>query len=244
MKKSLLLSLFLLSGVLLAACNNNSDENVVKDWESTENVIETQDKNATNNASENTTEENVVENQETTDIVDIEECKNVVQKYLNESNKEWNWEEVKTWNNITVDYIWRLEDETVFDTSVELVAKACGKYTIGRNYEEWLTFDVWAGKMIKWFDEWVVWMKVWQTKTVEISPEEGYGLYDDSLVVTVPIDEVGDVSELSEWDTVYVWAWYPAKITKITDQEVTFDMNHELAGKNLIFDITLKSINS
>jgi hypothetical protein len=37
---------------------------------------------------ENTTEENVVENQETTDIVDIEECKNVVQKYLDESNKE------------------------------------------------------------------------------------------------------------------------------------------------------------
>jgi FKBP-type peptidyl-prolyl cis-trans isomerase 2 len=36
---------------------------------------------------------------------------------------------------------------------------------------------------------------------------------------------------------------YPAKITKITDKEVTFDMNHELAGKNLIFDITMKSIN-
>jgi FKBP-type peptidyl-prolyl cis-trans isomerase 2 len=36
---------------------------------------------------------------------------------------------------------------------------------------------------------------------------------------------------------------YPAKIVKITDKEVTFDMNHELAGKDLIFDITVKSIN-
>ena len=151
---------------------------------------------------------------------------------------------VENGDNITVDYIWRLENGTVFDTSIESVAKENWKYNESRDYTQWLTFDVWAGKMIKWFDEWVVWMKVWQTKTVEISPEEGYGLYDDSLVVTVPIDEVGDVSELSEWDTVYVWAWYPAKITKITDQEVTFDMNHELAGKNLIFDITLKSINS
>ena len=119
MKKSLLVNLILLSWVLLAACNNNSDENVVQNWEPTENIIETQDKNVTNDVSENTTEENVVENQEAADIVDIEECKNAVQKYLDEADKEWNWEEVKAWNNITVDYIWRLEDGTVFDTSVE-----------------------------------------------------------------------------------------------------------------------------
>jgi FKBP-type peptidyl-prolyl cis-trans isomerase 2 len=35
----------------------------------------------------------------------------------------------------------------------------------------------------------------------------------------------------------------PAKIEKITDKDVTFDFNHELAGKNFIFDITVKSIN-
>jgi FKBP-type peptidyl-prolyl cis-trans isomerase 2 len=36
---------------------------------------------------------------------------------------------------------------------------------------------------------------------------------------------------------------YPAKILEITNKEVIFDMNHELAGKDLIFDITVKSIN-
>jgi FKBP-type peptidyl-prolyl cis-trans isomerase 2 len=35
----------------------------------------------------------------------------------------------------------------------------------------------------------------------------------------------------------------PAKILKITDKEVSLDFNHELAGKDLIFDITVKSIN-
>ena len=243
MKKSLLLSLVLLSGVLLAACGNKSDENVVQNWEPTENVIETQDKNTTNDVSENTTEENAVENQEATDIVDIEECKNVVQKYLDEPNKEWNWEEVKTWNNITVDYIWRLEDGTIFDTSVESVAKACGKYTVGRDYTEWLTFDVWAGKMIKWFDEWVVWMKVWQTKTVQFWPEEWYGEYDENLLITISLEELWDITWLSEWDRVNLWG-YPVTVIKITDKEVIFDMNSELAGKNLIFDITLKSINN
>jgi FKBP-type peptidyl-prolyl cis-trans isomerase 2 len=97
--------------------------------------------------------------------------------------------------------------------------------------------------MVQWFDNWVIWMKVWQTKTVQFWPEEWYGEYDENLVVSAPIDEVWDVSQLNEWDTVYIWMWYPAKIVKITDKEVTFDMNSELAGKNLIFDITLKSIN-
>ena len=98
-------------------------------------------------------------------------------------------------------------------------------------------------QMVKWFDEWVIWMKVWQTKTVQFWPEKWYGEYDDSLIMNAPIDEVWDVSQFSEWDTVYLWMGYPAKIVKITDKEVTFDMNHELAGKDLIFDITVKSIN-
>jgi len=254
MKKSLLLSLILLSGVLLAACDNKSDENVVENWEPTESVVETQDKNATNDASENKIEEeNIVENQESVentaknkesnDTVDVEECKNAVQKYLDEADKEWNWKEVKAWDNITVDYIWRLEDGTVFDTSVESVAKACGKYITWRNYTEWLPFEVWALQMIKWFDEWVVWMKIWQTKTVQFWPEDWYGEYDEESVITVSVDQFWDISQLNEWDTVDLWLGMPVKIKKITDEEIIFDFNHELAWKSLIFDITLKSIN-
>ena len=171
------------------------------------------------------------------------EIQKAVQEYLEKSDKEWKWNEVKNGDNITVDYIWRLPDWTVFDTSVEAVAKWCWKYNEGRDYTQWLSFKVWAWQMIKWFDEWVIWMKVWQTKTVQFWPEKWYGEYDDSLIMNAPIDEVWDVSQFSEWDTVYLWMGYPAKIVKITDKEVTFDMNNELAWKDLIFDITMKSIN-
>ena len=166
-----------------------------------------------------------------------------VEKYLNEADKEWKWEEIKTWDNITVDYIWRLEDWTIFDTSVESIAKACGKYNENRNYEEWLSFEVWAWQMIKWFDEWVIWMKVWQTKTVQFWPEKWYGQRNNQYVMTYSAEEVWDLSKFTEWQTIYLWIWAAAKITKVTDQEVTLDLNHELAGKDLIFDITIKSIN-
>ena len=211
MKKTLLVSLILLSGILLTACGKKSEEQ-------TENI-------------------------EPTEVVDNSDCQKAVQKYIDWSDKKWSWEEVKAGDNIVVDYIWRLEDGTVFDTSIQSIAEACGKYVTGRDYTQWLSFEAQGGQMVKWFDSWVIWMKIWQTKTVQFWPEEWYGEYDKSLVISAPIDEVWDISQLSEWDTVYLWMWYPAKITKITDKEITLDMNHELAGKSLIFDITLKSIN-
>ena len=211
MKKSLLVSMILLSGILLTACGK-------KDGETTQNV-------------------------EPTEVVEISDCEKAVQKYLDWADKKWSWEEIKAWDNIVVDYIWRLADGTVFDTSIQVVAEACGKYSEGRDYTQWLSFEAQWGQMVKWFDNAVIWMKVWQTKTVEFWPEEWYGEYDKSLVVTYPASEVGDLSQFNEWDTVYLWMWMPAKIVKITDKDVTFDFNHELAGKNLIFDITVKSIN-
>ena len=171
------------------------------------------------------------------------EIQKAVQEYLDGADKNWLWEEVKAWDNITVDYIWRLEDWTVFDTSIESIAKACWKYSEKRNYKEWLTFEVWWGQMIKWFDEWVIWMKKWQTKTVKFWPEKWYGKRNESYVMTYSAEEIWDLSKFTEWQWILLWAWTTAKITKVTDKEITIDLNHELAGKDLIFDITIKSIN-
>ena len=168
------------------------------------------------------------------------EIQKSVEEYLKNSDKNWKWEEIKVWDNITVDYIWRLEDGTVFDTSVESVAKACWKYNESRDYSQWLSFEVWAGQMIKWFDEWVIWMKIWQTKTVQFWPEEWQR--KEEYVMTYSSEEVWDLSKFTQGQRVYLWIWAAALITEVTDKSITLDLNHELAGKNLIFDITIKSI--
>ena len=183
------------------------------------------------------------DNEEWNVVVVDPECVKAVESYLSWADMKWEWEEIKAWDNIVVDYIWRLKDWTVFDTSIQSVAEACGVYSEGRDYTEWLPFEVWAWQMIEWFDKWVVWMKLWQTKTVEFWPEEWYGERDEQLVVSFSKQEVGDLSLYQVWQTIYVYQWFWGVITKITDKEMVVDFNHELAWKDLIFDVTVKSIN-
>ena len=188
---------------------------------------------------DNDTLETVVETDEDLDS-DTADCEKTIQKYLDKSDKQWEGNEVKAWDNIVVDYIWRLEDGTVFDTSIKLVAEACGTYDVNRDYTQGLSFQAWASQVVKWFDDWVIWMKIWQTKTVQFWPEDGYGMHDESLVTDFSADEIWNISQFKEGDLVSLWMGYTAKVLKVTDKSITLDFNHELAGKTLIFDITLK----
>ena len=87
-------------------------------------------------------------------------------------------------------------------------------------------------------------MKLWQTKTVKFGPDEWYWQRNEQYVLTYTKEEVGgDLSQFVEGQTIYLWIGAAAKIVKVTDKDVTLDLNHELAGKDLIFDITIKSIN-
>ena len=165
-----------------------------------------------------------------------------VKEYLANADFEWKWQSVQKWDNIVVDYIGRLADGTVFDTSVESVARWCGKYSEGRNYDEWLSFKVWAGQMIAGFDKGVEWMKIWQTRTIEIVAEEAYWERDESLVVEVDKSDLQNAEQYEVWQTLYTPYGQAVKVYKITKDKIYIDANHELAGKNLIFDITIKEI--
>ncbi len=188
-------------------------------------------------------DEVVVNDQLSGSVVEFSSCEKTIRKYLDNVDKKWSWEGVQVGDNVVVDYIWRLEDGTVFDTTIWFIAEACDIYDEYRDYTQWYEFSVWMNQREKWFDSGVVWMKLWQTKTIQFWPEEWYWLYNKNDVVKYTIDEIGDLSKFIEWETIDLWIWMSAKIVKVTDKDVTLDFNHELAGKNLIFDITLKSIN-
>lgn len=169
-------------------------------------------------------------------------CKDAIATYLKQTNKTTEGELVAKWNTVTVDYIGRLDEETVFDTSVESIAKACGKYATGRDYNQGLAFSVGAGQMIAGFDQGVEGMKVGETKTISIEPKDAYGVRDEKNLITVPKEQIPGADTYEVGMQVMASNGQAFKINKIDEKNIILDGNHELAGKTLIFDITVKSV--
>lgn len=169
-------------------------------------------------------------------------CKDAIADYLQQTKTSSDGEVVAKGNNVTVDYVGRLDEQTVFDTSVESIAKACGKYTTGRNYNEWLSFNVGAGQMIAWFDQGVEGMKVGETKTVTIPAKDAYGERSEANLIKVPREQIPNPDQLQKGTKLMSSNGQSFTVYAIDDKEITLDANHELAGKTLIFDITIKSV--
>ncbi len=97
---------------------------------------------------------------------------------------------------IKVNYIGKLPDGRVFDTSLVSVANDDAAYPKSLSFTKRsnssytpLSFEVGAGKMISGFDAAVVGMKVGETKTVTLTPAEAYGDMDPAKLVTFQLTE-------------------------------------------------------
>lgn len=151
---------------------------------------------------------------------------------------------VKSGDKVQVDYTGKLEDGTIFDTSKEDVAKQAGIYIDGGEYAP-LTFVAGSDQLIQGFDEGVIGMKIGEEKTVTIPPEEAYGEYEEARIVDIPIERLNltNQSELPEAGQI-IRDMYgnQFRVTAVNDTHISIDTNHPLAGKTLIFDIKVVSI--
>lgn len=109
-----------------------------------------------------------------------------------------------------------------------------------------LEFVCGAGQMIRGFDAAVADMEVGQTVDVHLMPEEAYGMSDPNAVFTVEIAQLPGAEELEAGQQVYLTNQFgqpfPVKVTAKDDTMITFDANHEMAGKELNFRIELVEV--
>ena len=133
---------------------------------------------------------------------------------------------------VSVHYTGTLDDGTKFDSSLDHGAP--------------LDFTCGAGQMIPGFDKAVRDMEVGETKTVRLEPAEAYGEHNPALVQKMPRSNVPNADQLPIGQTIYLRSGssppFPARVVEVTDDSVSFDMNHELAGQALTFEITLVEV--
>ena len=109
-----------------------------------------------------------------------------------------------------------------------------------------LEFICGAGQMIKGFDAAVADMEVGQIIDVHLMPEEAYGMADPNAIFTMEIAQLPGSEDLTVGQQVYLSNQYgqpfPVKVTAKDEKNITFDANHEMAGKELNFRIELVEV--
>lgn len=133
---------------------------------------------------------------------------------------------------VKVHYTGTLNDGTVFDSS--------------RNRGATLDFICGVGMMIPGFDKAVVDMEIGDVVDIHIMPEDAYGMPDPSAVITMEIAQLPGSENLEVGQRVTLYNAFgqpvPVLVTEKDDVNITLDANHEMAGKELNFNIELVSV--
>ncbi|MCF0141621.1 MAG: FKBP-type peptidyl-prolyl cis-trans isomerase [Mogibacterium sp.] len=133
---------------------------------------------------------------------------------------------------VKVHYEGTLDDGSKFDSS----------YDRG----EPLEFVCGAGMMILGFDEAVANMSEGEIVNVHLTADRAYGERSEQAVLTVEIKDLPGSETLEVGARVALQNPYgqpvPVTVTEKDDVHITFDANHELAGKELNFKIELVGI--
>ena len=137
----------------------------------------------------------------------------------------------KSGDTVKIHYTGTLDDGTQFDSSA------------GRDP---LQFEVGSGEVIPGFDKAVEGMAVGDNKSVRIEAEEAYGPRHDQLVQEVDRSLLPD--DLDPQEGMALQSSSPDgqvtqfMVTAVSDDTITVDANHPLAGQALSFDIELVDI--
>ena len=135
-------------------------------------------------------------------------------------------------SKVKVHYAGTFSDGSEFDNS--------------RTRGEAMEFEVGGTDLITGFSNAVVGMEAGETKTVTIEPDDAYGdVIKEAFQTTTKDNFPEDFKfELGQIITGQSGQGVPfiARIHEVTDSDVTLDLNHPLAGKDLTFEIEILEI--
>lgn len=130
---------------------------------------------------------------------------------------------------VKVHYTGKLDDGQVFDSSYQ------------RNQP--IEFQVGENQVIPGFENAVADMSVGDKKTVIIEPEQGYGPVREDLFVELPKSQVPqDVEVGSQLQGQNENGPVNVVVKEIKENTVVLDANHQMAGKNMNFELELVEI--
>lgn len=136
-----------------------------------------------------------------------------------------------TGDTVKVHYTGTLDDGTVFDSSVE---------------KEPLQFIIGGGQLIPDFEKAVIGMEAGESKTFHVTSGDAYGPHQKEMVVVVDREDVPENIDPQPGQRLQIrrqdGSAFVVLVTDVSENDITLDGNHPLAGKDLNFEIQLIEI--
>lgn len=153
---------------------------------------------------------------------------------------------IESGDTVTLQYIGRLDDGTVFDTSRKSVADDAGLVEAQPNREFGpLTVEMGTGRLIEGLEEAIAGREEGESFTVTIPPEAAYGEWTEDQVREFEAAEFGgmvDVEDPEEGALLETQDGHLAEIVHLGDDVVRVDFNDQLAGETLEFDVEILEV--
>ena len=141
---------------------------------------------------------------------------------------------------ILLDYTAKIKDSgEIFETTIEDEAKKHSLHEPNVKYMPKLV-SVGEGWVLKGLDDALSETTAGDKKTIEVSPDKGFGERDKGKVRMIPLRKLGeDAEKVSVGDTVEIDN-KKGIIRYIGSGRVQVDYNHRYAGKTILYDINIK----
>lgn len=162
--------------------------------------------------------------------------------------------QAKKGDKVKINYTGRLEDGTVFDSTLEeecghdeCETDDCSDDDCGCGCESGpMELTIGGGELFSQIDDALIGMAPGEKKTVVIPAVDAFGAFDQEKVFVVPRSdlpedlkpEVGDELVLGNEDDEELGV----AVVEVSNESVTFDANHPLAGEDLSFEVELLEI--
>ena len=141
---------------------------------------------------------------------------------------------------IIVDYTGKVKETgEVFDTTSEEIAKEKKLYKEGDIYEPRLVV-VGEGWVLKALDETLLKFKIRKNESVEIPPENAFGPRDPEKVKLIPLRRLVARGITPKLGAQIEYDKKLATVRTIGSGRVTLDFNPPLAGKTLVYEVSIK----
>ena len=133
------------------------------------------------------------------------------------------------------------ETDDVFDTTFEEVAKEADLFNEEKTYEP-IPIVVGGNHLLPAIEEAIVGLKEGESKTMEVDADNAFGQRNPEMIQLIPMKEFKKQG-MTPYPGMRITAeGTTGKILTVNGGRVRVDFNHELAGKDLVYDVEVVEI--